>query len=189
MDLAIPAVVETSRLTLRAVAPADLPDLLAVNGDPEVVQFLPYAAWASLQDGEAWLGRMQALETGGSGRQYVLVLRATGAVVGTLLLFRHDAGSARAELGYALARRCWGRGLMKEALAAFCTALFDSGALRRLEAEVNPANLASNALLSSLGFVLEGRARQRWVAKGRTCDVNCYGLLRGELGGGAGSSR
>lgn len=182
MSLPVPHVVETARMTIRAVAPVDLPDLMTVNGDPDVVQFLPYAAWDSLQDAEAWLGRMQALEAGGSGRQYVLVLRATGAAVGTLLLFRHDAGSARAELGYALARRCWGQGLMKEALAAFCAALFDAGTLRRLEAEVNPANLASNALLRSLGFVLEGRARQRWVAKGRAYDVNCYGLLRGELG-------
>lgn len=182
MSLPFPPRLETPRLTIRAVAPADLPDLLAVNGDPDVVHFLPYAAWTSLQDAEAWLGRMQALETGGSGRQYVLVLRATAAAVGTLLLFRHDAGSARAELGYALARRCWGQGLMKEALAAACAALFDAGGLRRLEAEVNPANLASNALLRSLGFVLEGRARQRWVAKGRAYDVNCYGLLRGDLG-------
>ena len=187
MSLPFPLVVETPRLTVRAIALADLPDLMAVNGDPEVVRFLPYAAWDSLQDAEAWFGRMQALETGGSGRQYVLVLRSTGAAIGTLLLFRHDAGSARAELGYALARRCWGQRLMKEALAGLCLALFEAGALRRLEAEVQPANLASNALLQSLGFVLEGRARQRWVAKGQTYDVNCYGLLHGELGPRAGT--
>ena len=61
------------------------------------------------------------------------------------------------------------------------TALFDSGLLRRLEAEVDPANAASGALLRSLGFAHEGRLRQRWTAKGRTYDVDAFGLLAGEL--------
>lgn len=183
MPLPPPHHLETPRLSLRPVTAADLPDLMAVNGDPDVVGFLPYAAWAGLPDAQAWLGRMQALEAAGTGRQYVLVLRDAGVVVGTVLLFRFEAGSARAELGYALARSQWGRGLMKEALAAFCAHLFDSAGVRRLEAEVNPDNRASHALLLSLGFVVEGRLRQRWVAKGRAYDVNSYGLLRGELHG------
>jgi len=181
MPLPPPQHLETARLTLRPIASTDLPDLMAVNGDPEVVHFLPYEAWAGLADAQAWLGRMQALEAAGTGRQYVLALRDSGVVVGTVLLFRFDPGSARAELGYALARGHWGQGLMKEALAAFCAHLFDSAGLRRLEAEVNPDNLASHQLLLSLGFVVEGRLRQRWVAKGRAHDVNSYGLLRGEL--------
>ncbi len=59
-------------------------------------------------------------------------------------------------------------------------AVFDGG-LRRLEAEVDPANVASGALLRSLGFTHEGRLRQRWTGKGRTYDVDAFGLLAGEL--------
>lgn len=186
MPLPPPNDLETARLTLRPVASADLPDLMAVHGDPAVVRFLPYEAWSALPDAQAWLGRMQALEAAGSGRQYVLALRGTRVVIGTVLLFRFEAGSARAELGYALARSQWGQGLMREALAAFCAHLFDSAGLRRLEAEVNPDNASSHALLLSLGFVVEGRLRQRWVAKGRAYDVHSYGLLRGELRAGPG---
>jgi [ribosomal protein S5]-alanine N-acetyltransferase len=181
MSLPFPISVATGRVLLRPVAAEDLPDLMAVNGDAEVVRFLPYAAWTSLKDAEAWLARMQALETAASGRQYVLLARETGMVIGTVLLFRHDAGSSRAELGYVLGRRHWGQGLMREALTVLCAALFDTGALRRLEAEVNPDNRASAALLLALGFVAEGRARQRWVARGRAYDVDRYGLLQGEL--------
>ena len=48
---------------------------------------------------------------------------------------------------------------------------------RRMEVEARPENVASNALLLSLGFTHEGRLRQRWTAKGETYDTNIYGCL------------
>lgn len=181
MLASLPLHVETDRLLVRPVGPPDLGDLMAVNGDPEVVRFLPYAVWTTPEDGAAWLTRMQNLEAAGQARQLVVVQRDGGSVIGTVLLFRFDPPSQRAELGYVLGRRHWGRGLMREALATLCAHLFDAGAVRRFEAEVNPQNEASRALLLSLGFVHEGRHRQRWVAKGVTYDADCFGLLRGEL--------
>ena len=50
-------------------------------------------------------------------------------------------------------------------------------AIRRIEAEVNPENLASCALLLRVGFVFEGRLRKRWVAKGNAYDTNIYSWL------------
>lgn len=171
----------TTRLTLRPVQVADLPALLLTNGDDTVTRFLPYTTWAGLDDANAWLHRMQALETGASGRQLVLALNDTGAVVGTLLIFKFDAASQRAEIGYVLGRAHWGCGLMQEALRAACSQALGPSGLRRLEAEVDTNNAASNTLLQRLGFTREGTLRQRWVGKGRTYDTHLYGLLAGEL--------
>src|SRR5687767_4883923 len=60
---------------------------------------------------------------------------------------------------------------------------FGAWGIRRLEAEVNPGNEASNRLLQSLGFTHEGLLRKRWVAKGAAYDVNVYGLLAEEWPG------
>lgn len=171
----------TDRLVIRPVQDADLADLLAVNGDPLVVRHLPYAAWQSLADGQAWLLRMRALQDAGSGRQFVLASQVDARAIGTLLLFRHEPASARAEIGYVLGRAHWGRGLMREALRGFCAAAFARAGLHRIEAEARPENEASNRLLAALGFTLEGRLRQRWQAKGERHDVNHWGLLIGEL--------
>lgn len=179
----------TARLTLRPVDVADLDDLLAVNGDPAVTRHLPYATWQNADDAQAWLVRMRALEAAGTASQCVLELAAGPRVVGTLLLFRHEAGSRRAEIGYALARRHWGAGLMREALAAACTHLFAVAGLRRLEAEVDPGNAASCRLLEALGFVAEGRLRRRWEAKGVAYDTTFYGLLREDWDGGLRAGR
>jgi RimJ/RimL family protein N-acetyltransferase len=109
--------------------------------------------------------------------------RAQGQVIGTALLFRFDAGSARLELGYVLGRVWWRQGLMHEALVAVCGHAFGSAGVRRIEAEVNPANTASTTLLQRLGFTLEGRLRQRWVGKGRAYDTLFYGCLADEWPG------
>jgi len=172
--------VVSQRLTIRPIVDDDLPDLLLINGDPEVTRFLPYPTWLSLDDGRAWLKRMQALAEGGTGQQFVLVLNTTSRIAGTLLLFRFEESSARAELGYVLGREHWGQGLMREAITSFCTYAFSHLALRRLEAEVNPANAASAQLLIDVGFTQEGLLRKRWVAKDGAYDTNFFGLLAEE---------
>jgi RimJ/RimL family protein N-acetyltransferase len=165
------------RLALRPVAERDLPDLLEINGDPEVTRFLPYATWQSLDDGAAWLRRMETLGSTGAGQQLVVARNEDGKVIGTVLLFKFDEGSARVELGYVLGRPYWKQGLMGEALEAVCAHAFSAMGIRRMEAEVNPMNHGSNGLLQRVGFSLEGTMRQRWVAKGVAYDTNFYGYL------------
>jgi RimJ/RimL family protein N-acetyltransferase len=169
--------VSTERLLIIPVSEEHIGDLLAVNGDDQVTRFLPYKSWQSHADGLAWLARMRALAEAGSARQLVLALRETGRAIGTLLLFRHDEGSRRIEIGFALGRPYWRHGFMREALTAACGYAFSGLACRRLEAEADPENIASCRLLERIGFKLEGRLRQRWTAKGRSYDTNIYGLL------------
>ncbi|MBQ0931491.1 GNAT family N-acetyltransferase [Ideonella sp. 4Y16] len=175
----------TTRLTVRAVADTDLPALMAVNGDDETTRFLPYASWRSLDDAQAWLARMRSLEAAGGTRQLVMARRADGLAIGTVLLFKHDPASARLELGYVLARSHWRQGLAREALAAVIRQVFGPMGQRRIEAEVNPDNTASNALLQALGFTLEGRLRQRYTGKGRSYDIHLWGLLASDPRPGA----
>lgn len=82
-------------------------------------------------------------------------------MVGTCLLFRLDENSSRAELGYVLGRRYWRSGLMNEALHALIGQTSHVFGIRRLEAEVNPPNVASARVLERLGFAREGVLRQR----------------------------
>jgi RimJ/RimL family protein N-acetyltransferase len=180
MPLRTPIVVESARLIVRPVEEGDLPALLKVNGDDEATRFLPYASWRSLADGRAWYERMSILGARGESIQYVLTDRTTTLAIGTLLLFRYEESSARAELGYVLGRSYWGRGIMREALVALITCAFGPYGLRRLEAEVDPLNQASCRLLQGLGFTREGLLRQRWIDKGAAHDTIIFGMLSDE---------
>jgi [ribosomal protein S5]-alanine N-acetyltransferase len=180
MSLAAPEFVQTPRLYIRRVHELDLSALFLVNGNDEVTRFLPYATWVTPRDAMAWLARMRGQEAAGTALQLVVIEGATHVPVGSIVLHRHDEPSLRAEIGYVLGRPWWGRGYMREALAAVCDTAFTTMGLRRLEAEVDPGNTPSIRLLQTLGFAHEGVLRQRWTAKGRTHDVNVYGLLSDE---------
>ena len=180
--MALPAFapVDSQRLTLRPVTGEDLPDLFTVNGDEAVTRYLPYSAWQTPVDGSSWLARMQALAATGSAVQLVMQRRSDGRVIGTVLLFKWDEGSARIELGYVLGQAHWRQGLAREAVRAVCGQAFGALGVRRIEAEVQPDNRASQALLLALGFVHEGTLRQRWVTGQRAYDTQIYGLLAQE---------
>ena len=169
------------RVVVRPLASVDLPGLLAVNGDDAVTHFLPYASWQSLADAEAWFRRISALQEGGTLRQFVIVERASTAVIGACVIFRFDVASRRAELGYVLGREYQGQGFARETLALLLTYAFapmpEGMGLRRLEAEVAPDNKPSSRLLEKLGFTREGHARERWLVKGMARDVLIYGML------------
>ena len=180
---------ETERLVIRLVEVGDLEALLVVNGDDEVTRFLPYPSWRSMEDAHAWYARMVGLHDEGKSRQFVVIDRAEDRIVGAAVIFNVDAGG-RAEVGYVLGRRDWSRGLMREAIDALLTHAFDGYAfaghasdgmvLRRIEAYVDPRNIASHRLLLALGFVHEGSLRERNVVKGEVVDSHVYGLLARE---------
>lgn len=176
----LPEPSESRRLRLRPVQLADLPDLLEVNGSDETTRYLPYGTWHDMADAEAWYQRVEARHAEGSAMQFVLEHRDSGRVVGDCLLFRFEPPSARAELGYVLGRAWWGQGLMREGLGLLLQAAFGPLDLRRLEAEADPRNEASDRLLRRLGFEREGLRRQRWLMKGVAVDSHVYGLLREE---------
>jgi len=180
MPLIDPGPLESRRLLLRRVETRDLADLGDVNGDDAVTRFLPYATWRTPNDGTSWFDRMEAIQATGTALQLVVVERSSERAIGTCLVFRYDEGSARAELGYVLGRAHWSRGYMREALGVLLAGAFGPMNLRRIEAEVDPRNGASQRLLLHLGFQKEGRLRERWIAKGETKDVDAFGLLRHE---------
>jgi len=180
MPLAVPPPLETPRFVVRPLAEADLPGLMAINGDDAVTRYLPYATWRTPDDAKAWFERMQGIQATGTAIQFVVIEKATGKPAGTCLLFGHDEGSARAELGYVLGRAHWRTGAMHEALSALIDAAFRTMKIRRLEAEVDPLNAASCRVLARLGFTKEGLLRRRWVTNGVAYDVEAWGLLADE---------
>jgi ribosomal-protein-alanine N-acetyltransferase len=68
-------------------------------------------------------------------------------------------GAQSCILGYSLDRRCVGRGMMAEALAAAIPFVFEQLKLHRIQANYIPTNERSGRVLRRLGFVVEGYAR------------------------------
>ena len=69
---------------------------------------------------------------------------------------------------------------MKPALAAVIAISFDNLALHRLEANIQPSNIASIALVKSLGFRLEGYSPRYLKIAGAWQDHERYAITAEE---------
>jgi RimJ/RimL family protein N-acetyltransferase len=102
-------------------------------------------------------------------------------VIGTCTLANLSTEHRRAEVGFALAQSAWGHGYISEALTALLTFAFETLHLHRIEADVDPRNHRSIAVLERAGFRREGYLRERYHLGGEVQDALFYGLLRSEF--------
>jgi len=170
----------TDRLTLRFLDEADLPALYSIFSHPEVMRYWAWPAWTDPSQAHAFLIGVQEGYINGSGLRLGIERRADQVLVGTVSLFHFNGPSRWAEIGYALGRPYWGAGYMHEALKALLRYAFMARNLNRLEADIDPRNLASAKTLERLGFIKEGHLRERWIVNGEVSDSWLYGLLRRE---------
>lgn len=131
-------------------------------------------------DADAWAGYLGRC-AGDDYEGLLVCLRESGAIVGAANLsqiFRGNFGNAY--LGYQLGARYAGRGLMTEALHLVLDHAFLSLRLHRIEANIQPGNAASIALVRRVGFRLEGFSPRYLKIGGRWRDHERWAILREE---------
>ncbi len=84
------------------------------------------------------------------------------------------------EIGYILRRSHWGRGIAREAVRRVIEHGFDDLGLRKIIADTDPDNQASNKLLIDMGFEKEGYLRGEWETHLGVRDSILWGLLKNE---------
>lgn len=170
----------TDRLLLRPLRPDDAAAIHAIFSDPLVMKYWSSPPWTSPDQAEAMIARdLKSMDTGEQLRLGLMPADG-GALLGVCTLFSFNRDCRRAEIGYSLASSAWGKGLMHEALTALIDYGFTTLNLNRLEADIDPKNLASAKVLERLGFTQEGFLRERWIVAGEVSDTALYGLLQRE---------
>jgi ribosomal-protein-alanine N-acetyltransferase len=167
----------SERLRLRAPVAGDAAALLSVLGDPEVTRYHNVPTLTTLAEAQAALGRLEERHAARDTIRWAIEPVGHGEMIGTVGLLRFDLEHGRAEVGYELGRRWWGRGLAPEAVAAVVRYGFSVLGLHRIEAGVLPGNDASVRVLQKLGFVEEGVRRDYLYFRGRFHSFRWFGLL------------
>ena len=173
---------ETDRLVLRqANSDSDLDALFELFADPEVARYTDTGPFESLSDAVEVMDWIDGIFTQRQGIRWALSLKAADDIlIGTAGYNQWHRWNNSAEIGYDLAQRHWGQGLMIEALEPLLGFGFEQMALNRIEADVTDGNEASMRVLPKLGFQREGLLRQRGLWKGAYHDVWLFSLLRSD---------
>jgi RimJ/RimL family protein N-acetyltransferase len=167
-----------ARVRLRWLVPSDVNALYGVFSNAEVMRYWVRPPFEHEGEARDLLAKIERMFREQSLFQWGIAPFDDDRVIGTCTLAHVDASNLRAELGYALGREHWRRGLMGEALTLLLAFAFGELGLRRLEADVDPRNAASIRSLERLGFRREGFLRERWCVSGEIQDALFYGLLR-----------
>jgi RimJ/RimL family protein N-acetyltransferase len=142
----------TPRLDLVRWTTADADDLLRLCGDHQVMRFAADPPLSSRRGALRMLASMRQLLRTRESIEWGLRLRRGDRIIGSCGLHSFSPNRSLAEVGCLLARRYWGRGLMREALSAMFGFAVDQLSLRLLLADIDEDNLASQQLFASLGF-------------------------------------
>lgn len=170
---------QTPRLRLDALRPADAPALFACRADPDVGR---YQNWrpASLAEVERFIRKQSAFTEPVAGRwlQRAIRLRDGDTLVGDLAFCL--SGDRQAEFGITLAPAWQGRGLAREALGALFDALFGRLDVHRVHASIDPRNAPSMAMVRALGLRQEAHLRESLWFHGEWVDDAIFALLARE---------
>lgn len=162
---------QEKRITLRKLNRIDIKYFYVWASDPEVTESLTWNAYTSLEDAEKFLKEVA------ENHPWCKAICLDGVPIGSITLTPGKGSSAcKAELGYVIARAFWGKGITTIAVKKAIESGFNDLGIRRVEALVDPENIASQKVLTKAGLKYEGLLKNYVLFKGCVRDRHMYAL-------------
>ena len=169
-----PVKLKTERLLLRPFRLEDVDDSFVVASDPEWAEYLPVVPQPyTRRDAEEFVAR-QLLCSWDTNPGWAIVMESR--VVGSIAL-RVNVQNESGELGYAIQRAQWGKGIMAEAARAVMEWGFKERGLAKILAKADLRNRQSWRVMEKLGMTREGVLRSQVKARDGRADDVYYGIL------------
>lgn len=131
------------------------------------------------QDGKDFISAMLSAD---ENETFAFAITVDNIVIGSIGIFRQgNIHRQTAELGYYIAEKCWGKGIMTEAVKQICEYVFANSDIIRIYAEPFAYNIGSYRVLEKAGFQYEGTLRSNAVKNGKVIDMKMYSLLKEEI--------
>jgi ribosomal-protein-alanine N-acetyltransferase len=177
--------IETERLLLRELRPADEDDIHEYASDPEVVRLMIWGP-NTREATREFLDRALQAQTQWPRADVGLAieLKSERRMIGSIGLRMKDGGNHTADFGYVLNRKYWGHDYMTESARAILNVAFNQLNLHRVWATCHAQNRASYRVMEKLGMRREALFVKNVMEKGEWRDTYLYAILAEEWRGG-----
>ena len=169
---------ETGRLVLREIVPADAEDLFHIFSDEETMRYWSCRPYTSVDQAHRLIEALAKVRFADAGINWAITLRGDERLIGKCGYNEWRKAHRRGDISYILSPEHRGKGIVSEALGAMLDYGFDHMNLHSVEAGVTPGNDASTRMLQRLGFRLEGHLRENFLTDRGFVDSLIYSLLR-----------
>jgi len=167
----------TTRLLLRPMTLADVADVFAYAGDPQVLRYTTGTPPRHIDETEAFVRDALAAP---NDRMWAIRLRGAPTVIGAIEFGLQSPASG--SIHYALGRPYWGRGLMTEVVDAVCRWAFQTlSMLLEITTAVVDANGGSARVLEKCEFARTGVTVERWAKLEQPVTLLIFRLKRPAL--------
>ncbi|MEI9943193.1 MAG: GNAT family protein [Chitinophagaceae bacterium] len=168
----------TERLLLRRITMNDAGQLLFMRSDERVMEFIDKERMKVVEEAQAFIMKIDNDIEANEVIQWAITLKENPErLIGTICLWHIRKEHARGEIGYALHPDFWKKGIMKEAILKVIDYGFSVMKLHSIDANINPGNAGSAAILESVGFVREAYFKEDFFFRGKFLDTVIYSLL------------
>ncbi len=178
---------ETPRLKLIKLVNNDDQGIFELFSDQAVIKYYDLEAFNNLVQATKLIEFFQTRFEEKSGIRWAIRLKQSNELIGTCGFNSWNLKMKSAVIGYDLLPKYWGKGYTTEAVHSIVQAAFSGvlpcGKLNRIQGDTVPGNLASEAVLSKVGFQAEGIRRQCGYWKNQFHDLKCFGLIQSEYSG------
>jgi len=169
-------------VVLRRFTDADAAMAVELATDPYVPATGSLPAGADQDQALAWVRRQIGRHAEGVGFSFCVADAATDRPLGQTGLWLRSAADRRARVGYALTPSVRGRGIAVDALRAVLAFAWTIAGLERVEALIEPWNVASILTAERAGFRPEGLLHDHVEIGGTRRDVVGYAAVRTPAG-------
>lgn len=169
---------ETDRLYLRRVSPADVPQVLELRGNAETMKYIPRPLITNVEDALAHIDIINEKIDQNSGINWGITLQDSDTIIGIIGHYRIQPENHRSEIGYMLQPQFHGKGYATEAIKAVLQYGFNVMNLHSIEAVIDPENILSEKVLVKCGFVKEAHLKENDYFEGKFWDSVIYSLLK-----------
>jgi ribosomal-protein-alanine N-acetyltransferase len=176
----LPAI-ETSRLRMRKLSMRDANDVFEYASVREVAEHVSWEFHRNISDSINFLRIITQQYEDCHPSPWGIVLKENSKLIGTIGFHIWSPPNFFAEVGYALSKDYWNKGIMTEALNAIMEFGFTRMNLNRIEAMCKLNNSASEKVMQKCGMKFEGILTQKLYAKEEFHDLKLYAILKSEF--------
>lgn len=168
---------ETERLDLIEIQQAHLNDYYKIFNDERVTKYYNIIPFKEEGEAQKYIDWFKARFAEGLGIRWGIALKGEKNIIGTVG-FNNFQKNHKANIGYDLRIEHWNKGYITEVLSETIKFGFTQLEVNRIEAEVMQGNIASEKVLTKLGFTNEGVLRDWMYWNNEHYDMSIYSLLK-----------
>jgi RimJ/RimL family protein N-acetyltransferase len=174
-----PKILKTERLRLRKVKPADAEAIFREYAqDPEVTKYVSWRAHHNVEETRDYVRACLLAWDTGKAFNWVIEGREENQLMGMIVA---RVNGEKWELGFVLAQRYWGQGIMTESVRAVINWALCRGRIFRVWAVCDIANRASARVMEKAGMQREGILKRWSVHPNISADPRdsyCYAIVK-----------